>query len=124
MELLSTGIDVVLVEPGNMDTSRSSSGIDNATPKLEEMIRDYPNHEVSVLRKYRESYERAAQMREGLTAQSTHFVCMAHEHIIRAKWVHPRYVCGWDSMMSIATIYRLPEWIRDRVMIYFTVKRI
>jgi NAD(P)-dependent dehydrogenase (short-subunit alcohol dehydrogenase family) len=101
LELAADGIEVVLVEPGNIATA-----IWTKPQPLADQVSD----------RYQARVERFRQVaaRRSSKAAPADLVAQAVEHALTASRPRTRYVVGRDAKIR-AAIERLPDRIRDRV---------
>ena len=116
MELRSSGVDVCVVRPGNMDTP-SNLQLQRDATSIDEMAAANPRVDRSVLAYYDRINKGFDRLQPGRPRFALSQLTRAHEHIVRARWVHARYSCGWDSFASTHFFSRLPEYVRDYAML-------
>ena len=121
MELRSSGIEVCIVEPGNMATPGTANTMEHASPSIADMTAAHPHVDRTLLTKYERLHKTFLQKQQSLPQQPLSYVSTAHEHIVRARWVQERYVAGWDAMLGVNVLRRLPELARDYTMLVSTV---
>jgi NAD(P)-dependent dehydrogenase (short-subunit alcohol dehydrogenase family) len=102
LELAADGIDVALVEPGNIATA-----IWTKPQPLADSVSD----------RYRDRIERFRRIAAARSSKgaSTELVADAVEHALTASRPRTRYVVGRDAKIR-ARIERLPDRMRDRVL--------
>ena len=121
MELRATGIELCVVRPGDMDTSTKRDVLQrDGTPSIDDMAAANPHVDRSVLTYYdnlNTAFHHTQQSR-GMYPVSQ--LTRVHEHIVRARWVQARYLCGSDAVLGVNVLRRLPEQLRDYVLLWAT----
>ena len=121
MELRSAHIDVCVVQPGNLDTPTTDGHLLRGSPSIDDMAATNPHVDRSLLAHYDKLNTTFQQKWKAVSKQSVASLVRVHEHIVRARWVEARYVFGWDAMMGVHVLRRLPALLRDYTMMVNTI---
>lgn len=118
MELHGSGIDVCIVEPGKMNTE-SQNLLDDMIPTNEDLHKTVPKVSSDVIDHYSKLYERVRRNVKKVNTWPIEQAAVTIEHIVRARYVQPRYQCSPDSAFGALVLSQLPEPIADLIMRIF-----
>ena len=117
MELRGFVIDVCIVTPGAMsNVDRKTRVVAQQIPSMEQLTARFPRVGGGVLATYdRQLRSMATQL--GIGAAPVEDAAVANEYCIRVWQPEARYFCSWDGVVASAIIAKLPEPIRDRMLL-------
>ena len=121
MELRAAAIAVIVVQPGNMDTPTKTAIMTRDRPTIDSLAAAFPHFDRSVITYHERLQTGFMKKHPTLPVQPVWLLSRVHEHIVRARWVQARYVCGVDASVSVNVMRRLPELFIDYLMLYSAV---
>ena len=105
-----------------MDTSTKTAALQHrGTPSMDEMAAANPHVDRSVLSYYDRLNTGFHQKQLTRPVMPVSLVSRAHEHIVRARWPQARYLCGADALAAVNLLTRVPELVKDYVMLLSAV---
>ena len=122
MELRAFGIAVSTVTPGSMDNTQRKHALAQQIPSMEQLTTGELQHRIdrSVLAQYDRQLRGMFSSMLSMKGERVERAAVAHEYCIRAWMPEARYFCSWDGTMAAAAIMRLPEMLRDRMLLHMT----